>query len=43
MKGFNTRAIHVGSEPDPSTGAVNPPVYLTSTYAQDGVGVIRFR
>jgi len=42
MKGFNTRAIHVGSEPDPSTGAVNPPVYLTSTYAQDGVGVIRF-
>ncbi|MGH3732122.1 MAG: cystathionine gamma-synthase [Acidimicrobiales bacterium] len=42
MKGFNTRAIHVGSEPDPVTGAVNPPVYLTSTYAQDGVGVIRF-
>jgi cystathionine gamma-synthase len=42
MSGFNTRAIHVGSEPDPSTGAVNPPVYLTSTYAQDGVGVPRF-
>jgi cystathionine gamma-synthase len=42
MKGFNTRAIHVGSEPDAATGAVNPPVYLTSTYAQDGVGVIRF-
>jgi cystathionine beta-lyase/cystathionine gamma-synthase len=42
MKGFNTRAIHVGSEPDPVTGAVNPPVYLTSTYAQDAVGVIRF-
>jgi cystathionine gamma-synthase len=42
MNGFNTRAIHVGSEPDPSTGAVNPPVYLTSTYAQDGVGVPRF-
>jgi len=42
MSGFNTRAIHVGSEPDPVTGAVNPPVYLTSTYAQDGVGVVRF-
>jgi cystathionine gamma-synthase len=42
MSGFNTRSIHVGSEPDPSTGAVNPPVYLTSTYAQDGVGVVRF-
>jgi cystathionine gamma-synthase len=42
MTGFNTRAIHVGSEPDPVTGAVNPPVYLTSTYAQDGVGIPRF-
>ena len=42
VSGFNTRAIHVGSEPDPVTGAVNPPVYLTSTYAQDGVGVPRF-
>jgi cystathionine gamma-synthase len=42
VSGFNTRAIHVGSEPDSITGAVNPPVYLTSTYAQDGVGVPRF-
>ena len=42
MTGFNTRAIHVGSEPDPVTGAVNPPVFLTSTYAQDAVGVTRF-
>ena len=42
MSGFNTRSIHVGSEPDPVTGAVNPPVYLTSTYAQDGVGAPRF-
>ena len=42
MRGFNTRAIHVGSEPDAVIGAVNPPVYLTSTYAQDGVGVPRF-
>ncbi len=42
MRGFNTRAIHVGSEPEATTGAVNPPVYLTSTYAQDAVGVTRF-
>lgn len=42
MNGFNTRAIHVGSEPDPLTGAVNPPVYLTSTYAQESVGVVKF-
>ena len=42
MRGFNTRAIHVGSEPDQLTGAVNPPVYLTSTYAQDAVGITRF-
>jgi len=42
VSGFNTRSIHVGSEPDPVTGAVNPPVYLTSTYAQDGVGAPRF-
>ena len=42
MNGFNTRAVHVGSEPDAATGAVNPAVYLTSTYAQDAVGVVRF-
>lgn len=42
MNGFNTRAIHVGSEPDALTGAVNPPVFLTSTYAQDAVGVVKF-
>lgn len=41
MTGFNTRAVHVGSEPD-ATGAVNPAVYLTSTYVQDAVGVVRF-
>jgi cystathionine gamma-lyase len=34
-----TIAIHAGSEPDPQTGSVSPPVYQTSTYAQDGVGV----
>ena len=39
--GFETRAIHAGYEPDPSTGAVNPPIYATSTYKQDGVGGLR--
>jgi cystathionine gamma-synthase len=42
VSGFNTRAIHVGSEPDAVTGAVNPAVFFTSTYAQDGVGAPRF-
>lgn len=32
---FSTKAIHVGQKPDPSTGAVVPPVYLTSTYVQE--------
>jgi cystathionine gamma-synthase len=36
--GFETRAIHAGQEPDPGTGAVIPPIYQTSTYAQDAVG-----
>ncbi len=40
-QGFSTRAIHVGSEPDPATGSVIPPIYATSTYAQDGVGGLR--
>jgi cystathionine gamma-synthase len=35
---FETRAIHVGSDPDPATGAVIPPIYQTSTFAQEGVG-----
>ncbi|MFC7622450.1 cystathionine gamma-synthase [Microlunatus sp. GCM10028923] len=39
--GFATRAIHAGQEPDPTTGAVVPPIYATSTYAQDGVGGLR--
>ncbi|MEI2766886.1 MAG: cystathionine gamma-synthase [Dermatophilaceae bacterium] len=39
--GFATRAIHVGSEPDPTTGAVVPPIYQVSTYRQDGVGGLR--
>lgn len=36
--GFETRAIHTAQEPDPSTGAVVPPVYLTSTYAHSAPG-----
>jgi len=39
--GFETRAIHAGSEPDPTTGAVTPPIFATSTYKQDGVGGLR--
>ena len=35
---FATRAVHAGAEPDEATGAVSPPIYQTSTYAQDGVG-----
>ncbi len=41
MSGFETRAIHAGQEPDPQTGAVVPPIYQVSTYAQDGVGGLR--
>jgi cystathionine gamma-synthase len=36
---FETRAIHVGQEPDPATGSVTPPIYQTSTFAQEAVGV----
>jgi cystathionine beta-lyase/cystathionine gamma-synthase len=36
--GFATRAIHDGQEPDPLTGAVNVPIYLSSTYVQQGIG-----
>ena len=35
---FETNAIHVGNRPDPSTGAISPPIHLTSTYVQDGIG-----
>jgi cystathionine beta-lyase/cystathionine gamma-synthase len=35
---FETLAVHAGQEPDPNNGAVMTPVYLTSTYMQDGVG-----
>src|SRR5262245_21245586 len=35
---FETRAIHVGQEPDPATGAAVVPIYQTSTYVQEDVG-----
>ena len=35
---FDTLAVHAGAEPDELTGAVSPPIYQTSTFAQDGVG-----
>jgi cystathionine gamma-lyase/cystathionine beta-lyase/cystathionine gamma-lyase/homocysteine desulfhydrase len=38
IKGFSTRAIHVGQEPDPETGAVGVPIHPTSTYAQEEIG-----
>jgi len=38
-RAFGTRVIHAGQEPDPSTGAVMPPIYATSTYAQASPGV----
>lgn len=37
--GFSTRAIHAGQEPDPTTGAIMTPVYLSSTYVQASPGI----
>src|SRR5262245_31233082 len=36
--GFSTRAIHAGQPPDPTTGAVAVPIYMTSTYVHDALG-----
>lgn len=36
--GFETRSIHAGQEPDPTTGAIMTPVYMTSTYVQESPG-----
>ena len=36
--GFSTRGIHAGQAPDPSTGAIMPPIYATSTYVQESPG-----
>ena len=38
-RGFATRAIHAGQQPDPTTGAIMTPIYATSTYVQDSPGV----
>lgn len=38
-KGFNTKSIHIGNYPDPSTGAISPPIFQTSTYIQSSPGV----
>ena len=38
-RGFGTRVIHAGQSPDPSTGAIMPPIYATSTYVQQSPGV----
>lgn len=35
---FRTRAIHVGQEPDPQTGAIVPPIYMATTFVQPGAG-----
>ena len=37
-EGFATRAIHAGQEPEPATGAVNVPIYASSTYVQEEIG-----
>ncbi len=37
--GFSTRAIHAGQSPDPTTGAIMTPIYMTSTYVQESPGV----
>jgi cystathionine gamma-synthase len=41
FRGLATKAIHAGYRPDPATGAVNAPIYASSTFAQDGVGGLR--
>ena len=38
-KHLSTRVIHGGQFPDPSTGAVMPPIYATSTFVQESPGV----
>ena len=38
-QGFETRAIHAGQEPDPTTGAIMTPIYASSTYVQESPGV----
>ncbi len=41
VRGFDSLAVHAGQDPDPVTGAVIPPIHLSSTYVQDGIGGLR--
>ena len=41
--GFGTRAIHIGQEADPNTGAVIPSISLSTTYKQSAIGVHKVR
>jgi cystathionine gamma-synthase len=41
MSKFETRAVHVAQEPDAKTGGVIPPIHMTTTHMQDGVGNLR--
>lgn len=41
MSHFNTRAIHAGQEPEEQFGAVIPPIYMTSTFAQEAPGIMK--
>ncbi|MGH7482965.1 MAG: PLP-dependent transferase, partial [Longimicrobiales bacterium] len=43
MSRFATRAIHAGQSPDPTTGAIMPPIFQTSTHVQEGPGKPRAR
>ena len=43
IDGFGTRAVHVGSEPSPETGAVIPSISLSTTYKQEAIGVHKVR
>src|SRR5271156_4331687 len=38
IMGFSTDAIHIGQEPDPTTGSIVAPIYQTSTYVQESIG-----
>ncbi|MDQ1174930.1 cystathionine gamma-synthase [Microbacterium testaceum] len=40
-RGFDSLAVHAGQEPDEATGAVIPPIHVSTTYAQDGIGGLR--
>ena len=41
QRGFATNAVHAGYAPDPNVGAVNPPIYASTTFVQDGLNELR--